>query len=105
LMTRACEMRWPHDNKKCRKQNCSENGHIHPWFKSADAKNMIRGIYGVESSKELRKPQVDFLYDEFGKVLSGRAFLDRDGQGSVYVATPSGVTEEEVKRNVLTYAK
>jgi hypothetical protein len=32
MMTRAGEMRWPDDNKKCRKQNCSENGHIHPWF-------------------------------------------------------------------------
>jgi len=105
LMTRAGDMFWPDDAAKCRRQSCSLKGHNHVPFKSADAKNMIKGMYGVDSSKELRKPQIDFLYEEFGKVLSGRAFLDRDGQGSVYVATPIGVTEEEVKRNVLAYAK
>lgn len=105
LMTRSGEMRWPDDDKKCRKQGCSANGHIHPYFKGADAKSMIRSIYGVESSKELRKPQTEFLYEEFGKVLSGRAFLDRDGQGTVYIATPSGGTEEEVRAKVLLYVK
>lgn len=105
MMTRAGEMRWPDDDKKCRKQNCSMNGHIHRWFKGADAKSMIRSMYGVESSKELRKPQVDFLYEEFGKVLSGRAFLDLDGQGTVYIATPMGATEEEVRARVLLYVR
>jgi len=105
LMTRSGEMRWPDDAKKCRKQSCSANGHIHPYFKGAEAKSMIRSLYGVESSKELRKPQVEFLHEEFGKVLAGRAFLDRDGQGTVYIATPSGATEEEVRANVLLYTK
>jgi hypothetical protein len=105
LMTRGSEMRWPDDEKKCRKQGCSANGHIHPWFKAADAKSMIRSLYDVESSKELRRPQIDFLYEEFGKVLAGKAFLDRDGQGTVYIATPNAATEEEVRAKVLLYVK
>jgi hypothetical protein len=105
LMTRANEMRWPDDEHKCRRQSCSANGHIHPHFKGADAKSMIRSLYGVESSKELRKPQTEFLHEEFGKVLAGRAFLSRDGEGTVYVATPSGATEEEVRAKVLLYVK
>ncbi len=105
LMTRANEMQWPDDEHKCRKQGCKANGHIHPNFKTADGKSMIHSLYNVESTKELRKPQVSFLYDEFGKVLSGKAFLDRDGQGTVYIATPSGTTEEEVKERVLQYQK
>ena len=105
LMTRAGDMQWPDDNVRCRKQGCSVQGHVHPYFKSTDAKNMLKSIYGVESSKELRKPQVEFLYEEFGKVLAGRSFLARDSDGDVYVATPPGKTEEEVKRNVLAYVK
>lgn len=105
MMTRAGKMRWPDDGHKCRKQECSANGHIHPWFKGAEAKSMIQSLYGVESSKELRKPQVDFLYEEFGKVLAGKAFLDRDGQGTVYIATPPGENEEEVRKSVLAYSK
>jgi hypothetical protein len=66
---------------------------------------MIRSLYGVESSKELRKPQTEFLHEEFGKVLAGRAFLNRDGEGTVYIATPSGATEEEVRAKVLLYVK
>jgi hypothetical protein len=105
LMSRANEMRWPDDGKRCRKQGCAANGHIHPWFKTSEGKTLIHSLYNVESTKELRKPQIDFLFDEFGKVLAGRAFLDRDGEGTVYVATPSGETEEEVKERVLSYTK
>ena len=105
MMTRAGDMVWPDDKAKCRKQNCGDKAHKHEKFKSTDAKSMVKSLYGVESSKELRKPQIDFLYEEFGKVLSGRAFLDRDGQGTVYIATPMGVTEEEVRKNVLAYVK
>jgi hypothetical protein len=105
LMTKSGEMRWPDDAQKCRKQNCDANGHIHPFFAGKDGKSLIYSLYNVESTRDLRKPQVDFLHLEFGKVLAGRAFLDRDGQGTVYVATPSGVTEEEVKARVLQYAK
>jgi hypothetical protein len=104
LMTRANQMRWPDDGHQCRKQNCDLNGHIHPRFKTDDGKSIIRSLYGnIESSKELRKPQIDFLYESFGKVLSGAAFLDRDGQGTVYIATPPGETEEEVRASVLKY--
>ncbi len=104
LMTRAGDMRWADNAVKCRRQDCSENGHVHPYFKSSEAKIMIRFLYQAESSKELRKPQIDFLYEEFGKVLSGRAFLDMDAQGNIYVTTPLGSTEEEVRKNVLTYS-
>lgn len=105
LMERGAKMRWADDSKKCRKQGCSANGHIHPWFQPADAKSMIRCMYNVESSRDLRKPQVDFLYGEFAKVLAEQAFLDRDKENTVYIATPVGTTEEEVRRNVLTYTK
>lgn len=105
LMTRAGQMTWPDDKTKCRRQGCSEKGHAHAAFTTKDGKALIKGLYGVDSSKELRKPQVEFLHDEFGKVLAGRAFLDRDGKGEIYVATPSGTTEEEVKAKVLEYAR
>jgi len=105
LMEKATAMRWPDDAKKCRKQDCSANGHIHPFFSGKDGKSLIGCTYNVGSTKELRKPQVEFLDGEFSKVLAGRAFLDRDGQGTVYVATPVGVTEEEVRANVLAYSK
>jgi hypothetical protein len=105
LMTKGNEMRWPDDDHKCRKQNCSANGHIHPHFKAADGKSLLRAAYGVESSKELRKPQIEFLHDLFGKVLAGKAYLTRDSGNTVYVANPAGETDEEVKKKVLEYAK
>lgn len=105
LMAKATEMHWPDDDKKCRKQGCSEKEHVHPAFNGKDGKSLIKCMYDVESTKDLRKPQVEFLHDEFSKVLTGRAFLDRDGKGTVYVATPSGSTEEEVKARVLAYSK
>jgi hypothetical protein len=71
LMTRIGQVRWPDGSK----------------FTSADGKTLIKGTYNIESTKELRKPQVDFLYGEFGKVLAGRAKLDRDEKGIPYIAT------------------
>ena len=103
LMTRANQMVWPDEGNKCRRQNCKMPKHIHQEFVTADGKSLIHSVYGVESSKELRKPQVDFLYKEFGKVLAGLAFLARDEQNSVFVATPIGTTEEEVRAGVLSW--
>jgi hypothetical protein len=103
LMTRWSEIRWPDPNKKCRKQGCSENGHVHPYTTKQEGKSLLLGAYDVESSKELRKPQVEFLYGEFGKVLAGLAYMARDGQNTVYIATPHGTTEEEVRKNVLKW--
>jgi hypothetical protein len=105
VMTKAGEMRWPDDKNKCRKQGCSANGHIHEWFTGKDGKSLIRAAWGVESSKELRKPQIETLHQLFGDVLAGRAFLARDRENTVYIANPGGVSEEEVKRKVLEYAK
>ena len=105
VMTKAGEMRWPDDAHKCRRQNCSANGHIHEYFKTKDGKSLIHGAWGVESSKELRKPQIEILHQMFGDVLAGRSFLARDREGAVYIAHPGGVSEEEVKRKVLEYQK
>jgi hypothetical protein len=74
LMTRANDLTWP-------------DGHE---FTSADGKAIIKSLYGIESSKELKKYQVDFLYQEFGKVLAGQATLCRDEDGSPFVGTPMG---------------
>jgi hypothetical protein len=100
LFTRANAMTWPDNDRKCRRQSCKEPGHLHADFTSDDAKTLIKGHYNVESTKELRKPQVDFLYTEFGKVLAGMAYLDRDEKDIPYVATPSGVNTEEVRARV-----
>lgn len=71
LMTRASQMKWPDG----------------AGFTSADGKVLVRALYKVESSKELRKWQVDFLFEEFGKVLAGKAELKRDEKGIPFVAS------------------
>lgn len=103
LMTRAGDMRWPDDDHQCRLQRCQANGHIHPHFKSSEGKSMLRALYGIESSKELLKSQADDLYEKFGKVLSGLAFLSRDRDGTPCITLPLGETEEEIKASVLKY--
>lgn len=70
LMTRAGQMRWPDGSK----------------FASEDGKRLVRALYKVGSSKDLKKYQTDFLYEEFGKVLAGRAALARDESGDPFVA-------------------
>lgn len=59
LMTRVGELRWPDGSK----------------FTSAHGKAMIKELYDLESTKDLRKFQFEFLYREFGEVLAGRAHL------------------------------
>jgi hypothetical protein len=103
LMTKANNMSWPDDNQMCRRQNCSNNQHNHESFRTADGKSLIRAAYGVESSKDLRKPQIEFLHDLFGNVLAGRAYVARDPTGTVFIKNPTGDTEEEVRRKVLEY--
>jgi hypothetical protein len=103
LMTRWGKIVWPDPAKKCRDQSCQEQDHNHPSTTKAEGKSLLLAAYDVASSKELRKPQVDFLYNEFGKVLSGLAFMARDANGAVYIATPPGETEEEVRANVLKW--
>lgn len=76
LMTRCGQMCWPSGEK----------------FSTRDGKTLIKALYKVESTKDLRKPQIDFLYEEFGRVLAGRAVLARDEKGIPYVATKSEVT-------------
>ena len=103
MMTRWGKIVWPDPEKKCRFQSCQEQDHNHPSTTKAEGKSLLLAAYDVASSKELRKPQVDFLYHEFGKVLSGLAFMARDANGAVYIATPPGETEEEVRANVLKW--
>ena len=69
LMTRCGQMAWP-------------NGEP---FKSADGKALIKTVFKVEGTKELRKPQVDWLYEQFGKVLAGQAYLVRDEKEIPYI--------------------
>lgn len=98
LMTKAGKMTWPDPALKCQKQDCKAKNHVHEKFLGVHGKELLRACYGVESSKELRKPQVDFLHVEFGKVLAGKAFLDRDPQGVIYIATPQQhAANEEVR--------
>lgn len=76
LMTRCGELRWPDGSP----------------FKSADGKKLLKAIYKIESTKELKKYQCEFLDREFVEVLAGRAALDRDETGVPFVRRLSGVT-------------
>jgi len=69
LMTRCGQMIWP-------------DGQV---FSSKDGKALIQAMFKVESTKELRKPQVDWLYEQFGKVLAGQAHLVRDEKGIPFI--------------------
>lgn len=86
LFTRAGEMTWPDNEILCRAQNCQHKKHHHAEFTSEDGKSLLKEYYGVESSKELRKPHVATLLGFFNKVLQGRAYLDRDAKGVPYVS-------------------
>lgn len=69
LMTRCGQMVWPDGET----------------FKSSDGKALIKALFKVEGTKELRKPQVDWLYGQFGKVLAGQAHLVRDEKEIPYI--------------------
>jgi hypothetical protein len=69
LMTRCGQMTWPDGGP----------------FKSADGKALIKALFKVEGTKELKKPQVDWLYEQFGKVLAGQAYLVRDEKEIPYI--------------------
>jgi hypothetical protein len=69
LMTRCGQMVWPDGET----------------FKSTDGKALIKALFKVEGTKELRKPQVDWLYEQFGKVLAGQAHLIRDEKEIPYI--------------------
>ena len=69
LMTRCGQMTWPDGEA----------------FKSADGKALIKAVFKVDGTKELRKPQVDWLYEQFGKVLAGQAHLVRDEKELPYI--------------------
>ena len=77
LMTTCGKLTWPDGTK----------------FKSTDGKAMIKGLYKLESTIDLRKYQVDFLYREFCEVLAGRAELALDESGMPYVRPLSGVKQ------------
>jgi hypothetical protein len=69
LMTRCGQMTWPDGES----------------FNSKDGKAMIQALFKVESTKELRKPQVDWLYEQFGRVLSKQSYLVRDEKGIPFI--------------------
>jgi hypothetical protein len=76
LMTRCGELHWPDGSP----------------FKSTDGKALLKAVYKIESTKELKKYQCEFLDREFVEVLAGRAALARDEAGVPYVRRLSGVT-------------
>lgn len=73
LLTRCGDMTWP-DGRR---------------FSSEDGKKMIKNLYDLESTKDLKKWQFEFLYREFGEVLSGRSILAMDEAGIPFVAVRS----------------
>jgi hypothetical protein len=75
LMTRCGQMAWPDGSP----------------FKSTDGKTLLKALYKIESTKELKKYQCEFLDREFVEVLAGRAVLARDEVGVPYVRRLSGV--------------
>jgi hypothetical protein len=76
LMTRCGELTWPDGSS----------------FKSSDGKTLLKALYKIESTKELKKYQCEFLEREFAEVLAGRAVLERDETGTPFVRRLSGVT-------------
>jgi len=80
LMTMCGQLAWPDGSK----------------FKSADGKILIKALYKLESTKDLRKYQVDFLLREFGEVLSKRAALARDEVGVPFVQRKSSAAVHEM---------
>jgi hypothetical protein len=78
LMVRCSKLTWPDGSP----------------FKSAEGKKLIKALYKLESTKDLRKYQFEFLYREFGEVLSGRARLVLEERGVPYVERMAGALIE-----------
>jgi hypothetical protein len=76
LMTRCGELTWPDGSS----------------FTSADGKTLLKALYKIESTRELKKYQCEFLDREFVEVLAGRAVLERDDVGVPFVRRLSGAT-------------
>lgn len=81
LMVRAGEMTWPDGSE----------------FKSSEGKAMIKALFKIEKSKELRRPQVDWLYQQFGDVLAGRAQIEKDQNGIPFIAAIKEKETSEVE--------
>lgn len=77
LMTRCGQLAWPDGEE----------------FKSSDGKIMIKALFKLESSKDLKKSQADWLYAEFGKVLAGHAKLARDEKGIPFIQAVTATAE------------
>lgn len=81
LMTRAGRLEWFDGSK----------------FSSKDGKTLIKALFKVDSSKDLKKSQVDFLFKQFGEVLAGRACLARDERGVPFIEPSRAVAAESAK--------
>jgi len=97
LFVRASKIIWPDKKAGCRSTFCKNVAHSHPKFTSADGKAYIKGMYRIESTKELRRPQVGFVLAEFGKVLSSAAYFERDEKGIPYIVVMSGVSLKKIE--------
>ncbi len=69
LMTRAGKTTWPDGSK----------------FATKDGKAMLKSLFDVASTKDLKKSQVDFFYAQLGEVMAGRATLARDEKGNPFI--------------------
>ncbi len=78
LMTRAGKTCWPDDKK----------------FSTKDGKSLLKALFNVDSTKALKKPQVDFLYAQLGEVMADRALLARDEKGIPFIQVKSKVPVE-----------
>lgn len=79
LMTRAGKLQWPDGSK----------------FNTKDGKALIKALFKVEHSKDLKKSQVDHLYKLFGEVLANRASLARDEKGIPFVQTSTSTSVQK----------
>ncbi len=86
-MTRAGQLRWFDGSK----------------FTTKQGKELIKALFKVGSTKDLKKSQVDFLYNQFGEVLAGRACLAQDEKGVPFiqyegVAAPPAKDEKKTEK-------
>lgn len=81
LMTRAGQLKWSDATK----------------FSTKDGKALLKALFKVDSTKDLKKSQVDFLFKQFGEVLADRACLARDEKGVPFIQFNGQSKKEETK--------
>jgi hypothetical protein len=80
LMIRSGKLRWPDGSK----------------FVTKDGKALIKALFKVESTKDLKRFQADQLYNLLGEVLANRSHLARDEKGTPYIQASEPVPTQSV---------